>query len=210
MRKRKEEKTDEVNEGLEDYSLDGEEQEEQQTDAIETNDEPDTDVQEKSCDCHKDCECHDEDCDCESCEKPSQENEYLLMAQHLQADFDNYRKRVAEQLDVQRQEGIKSVLEAFLPALDSFSEAKKSITDEVVLSGINMIESKIMDALERLNVKRIPSVGEKFDPYLHNVIAVMEDESKDQDVILQEYQSGWTLNDKVIRYSKVVVNKKGE
>ncbi len=158
------------------------------------------------------CECEDENCEChkENCTCSDKANEYLQMAQRLQADFDNYRKRVAEQLDYQRQEGVKSVIEAFLPAIDSFSEAKKSVTDDAVLSGINMIEGKIMEALERLNVKKIQSVGEKFDPYLHNVIAVMADESKENDEILQEFQSGWTLNDKVIRYSKVVVNKKGE
>ncbi len=165
---------------------------------------------EETCDdetcCDENCECHKENCTCQS----DKASEYLQMAQRLQADFDNYRKRVAEQLDYQKQEGVKSVIEAFLPAIDSFSEAKKSVTDEAVLSGINMIEGKIMDALERLNVKKIQSVGEKFDPYLHNVIAVMADESKENDEILQEYQSGWTLNGKVIRYSKVVVNKKGE
>lgn len=161
-----------------------------------------------------DCEQEMENCECEHehhhhhHEKRDLAGEYLAMAQRLQADFDNYRKRVAEQLDYQRQEGIKSVIEVFLPCLDAFKEAKKSVKEESTLAGINMVEEKILNALASLNVQKIDAVGQKFDPHLHNVIAMMNDSSKDDDIILEEYQSGWTMNGKVIRYSKVVVNKK--
>lgn len=179
-------------------------------------------------DCHHheeghECHCHDEhDCCCddecgcgdECCgHHPSVEEvagQYLAMAQRLQADFDNYRKRVAEQLDYQREEGKKSVIEVFLPCLDTFKEAKKSITDESVLAGVNMIEEKILNALKSLKVEKIDTVGQKFDHNLHEVIAVLKDEQKDNDIILDEFQAGYTLNGKVIRYSKVIVNKKGE
>lgn len=175
----------------------------------------------EECDCDE-YACEEEACDChdESCgghahehehhhhEKRDLAEEYLAMAQRLQADFDNYRKRVAEQLDRERQEGIKSVVEVFLPCLDAFREAKKSVKDENALTGINMVEEKILNAFSSLKVEKIGAVGQKFDPHLHNVIAVLKDESKDDDIILEEYQSGWTMNGKVIRYSKVVVNKK--
>lgn len=179
----------EETEGLENFSLD-EEKEDSECEC--------------GCEHHHKHECHKEHCECENHAKVDQ---YLEMAQRLQADFDNYRKRVAEQLDYQRQEGVKSVIEVFLPCLDTFKEAKKNIADESVLAGINMIEGKILDSLKTLNVEKIASIGEKFNPNLHNVIAVMSDDSKDEDVILEEYQSGWTINGKVIRYSKVVVNK---
>ena len=70
-----------------------------------------------------------------------------------------------------------------------------------------MIENKILAALKTLGVEKTPSVGEKFNHNLHEVIAVLRDESKESDIVLDEYQSGWTLNGKVIRYSKVIVNK---
>ncbi len=185
----------------------------------------------EECTCGHECDCHHEHvedhkhhkkhkhhhedeccghCDCEHEEKECCDQEagqYLLMAQRLQADFDNYRKRVAEQLDLQREEGKKSVIEVFLPCLDTFKEAKKSISDENVLSGVNMIENKILAALKTLGVEKTPSVGEKFNHNLHEVIAVLRDESKESDIILDEYQSGWTMHGKVIRYSKVIVNK---
>lgn len=162
-------------------------------------------------DCHCDddkCDCDDKNCQCDCDREKNQAAEYLALAQRLQADFENYRKRVAEQLDREKQEGVKSVIEVFLPCLDTFKEAKKSIADEKVIAGINMIEDKILNALATLHVEKINSIGEKFDPHLHNVIAMLNNPEVDDDVILEEYQSGWTLNGKVIRYAKVIVNKK--
>jgi molecular chaperone GrpE len=154
---------------------------------------------------HHHCECEDDECDCHN----NEAGQYLLMAQRLQADFDNYRKHVAEQLDWQKEEGKRSVIEVFLPCLDTFKEAKKSITDENVLSGVNMIENKIISALKSLNVEKIETIGQKYNHNLHEVIAVMKDETKEDDTILEEYQAGYTFGGKVIRYSKVVVNKLG-
>lgn len=177
---------------------------------------------EHKCKCHEgrhECHCHDHDCECDddcdvNCDCDCHDHErvdmYLAMAQRLQADFDNYRKRVAEQLDYQREEGKKSVIAAFLPCLDTFKEAKKNISDENILSGINMIEDKILNTLKSLKVEKIEAVGQPFNHNLHEVIAVMADPSKENDIILDEYQAGYTLNGKVIRYSKVIVNKKGE
>ena len=193
MKKKNDEKFEQENEDLEDFSLDEQ-------------------GESNHCCCEHD-ECEEKhECKCaqhgKNCHGQSEEDgQYLLMAQRLQADFDNYRRRVSDQLDRERQEGAKSVIEVFLPCLDTFKEAKKSITDEKVLSGVNMIENKILEALASLKVEKIASIGQKFDPNLHNVIAVMEDKTKENDIILEEYQSGWTYNGRVLRYAKVIVNK---
>ena len=191
---------------------------------------------EKTCDCDKKCEekehkcncesgepCECEECECENChcehcegekdiedetEQPATD-QYLALAQRVQADFENYRRRMADQLVLERQEGVISVIDVFLPCLDTFKEAKKSITDEKVLEGVNMIENKILSALDRLKVEKIETIGKPFDPNLHEVIAVMNDESKEDNIILDEYQAGYKFNGKVIRYSKVIVNKRG-
>lgn len=177
----------------------------------------------EECECGEECECkenqecncqhesaeeHDGECTEVHCEEISDKaTEYLQMAQRLQADFQNYRKHVAEDLERAREDGAESVIEAFLPSLDTFKEAKKNIADETVLQGINMIENKILDALAKLKVEKIETVGQKFDPHRHNVIAVSTDESQEDGVILEEFQSGWMKGDKVIRYSTVLVNK---
>ena len=166
--------------------------------------------QEQHCKCEDDCQCDDkcdENCDCK-CHDHEKVDAYLAMAQRLQADFDNYRKHVADQLDYQRKEGIRSVIEVFLPCLDTFKEAKKSITDEKVLSGVNMIEEKILTALKSLNVEKIETVGKVFDHNLHEAIATVKDEDKDENVILEEFQAGYKFNGRVIRYAKVIINKK--
>ena len=137
-----------------------------------------------------------------------QKDEYLLMAQRIQADFDNFRRHANEDIARAKENGQISVIDAFLPCLDTFKEAKKSIQDENVLKGIEMIENKIVDTLKNLGVEKIDSIGKVYDPHLHNVIAVVKDESKENDIILDEYQAGYKFNDKVIRYSKVIVNKK--
>ena len=180
------------------------------------------------CDCEDDCKCEEnnkcnDDCSCKGCHCEENEEgchhkhhknerkdapDYLALAQRIQAEFENYRRRMADQLVIERQEGIVSVINVFLPCLDTFKEAKKSITDEKVLEGVNMIENKIMDALDRLEVERIEAVGQKFDPNFHDVIAVMHNENYDDDIILEEYQAGYKYKGKVIRYSKVIVNKK--
>lgn len=140
----------------------------------------------------------------------SKEEEYLNMARVIQADFDNFRKKSYEQILQARQEGEIEAIEAFLPALDSFNEAKKMITDEKVLEGVEMIEKKILEALKMLGVEKIEAEGKPFDHNLHNAILVTHDNSLDDDVVSAEYQAGYKFKDKVIRYSQVIVNKKEE
>ncbi len=156
------------------------------------------------CDCEEECECG-ENCEC-ACEE--EKDKYLLLAQQVQADFDNFRRRSREEIERARTSGQVSVIEAFLPCLDTFKEAKKLITDESVLQGVEMIENKILSALKELGVEKIESVGQVYSPHLHNAIAVMRDESKENDIILEEFQAGYKYKDKVIRYAKVIVNKK--
>lgn len=133
---------------------------------------------------------------------------YLEMAQRLQADFENYRRRSLEQISKAKEDGKISVIEVFLPCLDTFKIAKKAIKDEKSLQGVEMIENKILNTLKDLGVEKINSIGEKYDPNLHEAITVMRNEEVENDIILEEFQAGYKYNDKVIRYAKVIVNKK--
>lgn len=159
------------------------------------------DINKSSCECENDCSCENEKVQAES---------YLNLAKQIQADFDNFRKRSIEENKQARINGQVSVMEAFLPCLDTFKESKKSITDEGVLKGVEMIENKINETLKTLGLEKIETIGQVYNPHLHNVIAVMKDQTKDNDIILDEYQAGYKFNDKVIRYAKVIVNKKEE
>lgn len=164
----------------------------------------------EECDCDENCDCEHEECEHEcGCEHDNDKSEeYLNLARQIQADFENFRRRTIEDLKQARFSGQASVIEAFLPCLDTFKEAKKSISDPDVLKGVEMIENKINDALAQIGVEKIISIGEKYNPHIHNVIAVLSVADKDDDIILDEYQAGYVLNGKVIRYAKVIVNKK--
>ena len=168
------------------------------------------------CDCGENCRCHEghrcnENCDCENevhvcdCENT---NEYLELARRVQADFENFRRHAIEDIKKARIDGQVSVVEAFLPCLDIFKEAKKSINDESVLKGVEMVENKIISSLESLGVKKLESIGQVYNPRFHNVIAVVKNEELENDIIIDEYQAGYEFNGKIIRDAKVIVNKK--
>ena len=171
------------------------------------------DLKEEKCTCenheHKCCcENHGEEnhtCNCEKHEKEN--NEYLEMAQRLQAEFDNYRKRSADIVKNARIEGIAECASKVLPALDAFEKAKAIITDEKVLQGVEMIESGLKQSLRTLEIEEIEVLGLPLDPNNANVVAVICDNSLEDGVVAQVYQAGYKLKDRVLRYAQVVVNK---
>ena len=125
----------------------------------------------------------------------------------LEKDFENYRKRSREEVEKSFADGQTKALETILPALDSFKKAKKMILDEASIEGVNLIEKSIMQALEKLGVKKIKAVGEKFNPELHNAILSVQDDKAKSGYIVEETESGYTLGNMVIKYSQVVVAK---
>ena len=142
--------------------------------------------------------------------KNEEQEDYKRLLQVVQADFDNYRKRSLNMLNEAKLDGQINVIMRVLPALDSFKKAKPMINDPNILKGVEMIENDLFESLKSLGLEKIACEGEKFDPNLHNVIMVQNDNSLDDDVIVDVYQDGYKLNDKVVRYSQVVINKKGE
>lgn len=159
----------------------------------------------KECCCENEC-CNEHKCECEcSCEP--EKNEYLEMAQRIQAEFDNYRKRSNDIVKVSRQDGIIEAVLRFLPAIDAIGKAKQMITDPKTLEGINLIEKELKNSLKALNIEEIEAQGKVFDPKFHNVIAVKYDNSLGDSVITDVYQAGYKIGDRVLRYSQVIVNK---
>ncbi len=134
-------------------------------------------------------------------------DEYLNMARVIQADFDNYRKKSAESLRQAKIDGVIEALEIFIPCLDVFKKAKNMISDENSRKGIEMLENEIMSSLKTLGVEKIETIGKQFDPNIHHCLMVMEDKTKPDNVVLDEYQAGYKYKDKIIKYSQVIVNK---
>ncbi len=132
---------------------------------------------------------------------------YLNTARQLQADFDNFRRINKDAKKVGFEEGLVKACEALLPALDSFKKARRVIMDKNSLNGIKMIEDSIIEALERLKVKKIPTIGQVFDPQFHNAVVLLDDFKAKSNTIIEELQAGFIYEGKVIRYAQVVVAK---
>lgn len=126
--------------------------------------------------------------------------------QRLQAEFENYQKRTEKQCQDFAKYANQELIKELLPVLDNFDLAIKNSDDpEKFRKGVELIYSEIHDILERSGLKPIPA-DKEFNPELHE--ALMVEKSDKDNIILEEFQKGYTLNSKVIRHSKVKVGKK--
>jgi len=129
------------------------------------------------------------------------------MCQQLQADFANYRKRNASLAQESHEKGVFEAVEALLPALDAVKSAKKQITDEQTLSGLNMIEKEFISNLSSLGIEPIATVGTQFDPNIHNAVVAESVEGVESGEIIEEYKAGFIAKDKVVRVAMVKIAK---
>ncbi len=159
----------------------------------------------ESCDCGEDCKCTDDEKCSEEC-TCGEKKDYLNDLLRVQAEFDNYRKRMQSALGDARQDGFMDAIEQFLPALDSFKMATNMITDKNTLMGIQFIEKGILDTLSKMGVEEIIATGE-FNPELHQAIDTDTTADVESGHIVKEAYKGFTYKGKVIRYSQVIVKK---
>ena len=129
----------------------------------------------------------------------------------LQADFENYKRRV--QMDKQAAEKYRaqSLVSDILPALDNFERAMQvEATDEQtksLLQGMEMVHRQLLEALNKEGVEVIEAVGKQFDPNEHQAIMQVEDSEFESNAVVEEFQKGYKLKDRVIRPSMVKVNQ---
>lgn len=126
----------------------------------------------------------------------------------LQADFDNYRKRTAENNKKLKEDGVVDVIEKVIPLLDTMKQGITLIPDEKVADGLKMIYKQFNEMLGSFGVTEIPALGEQFDPNLHNaVMQVKVKDEKNVNVIVEVFNKGYRLGDRIIRHSVVKVGK---
>ena len=134
--------------------------------------------------------------------------EYLQLAQRVQADFENFRRRNESVRADAYADGRKDVAAVMLPVLDNLEravEAAAGSQDEALKSGVEMVLKQMTDAYEKLNVKPINRVGEKFDPNLENAILQGTEEEGEPGTVCQVLQKGYMIWDKVLRHAMVKV-----
>jgi len=128
--------------------------------------------------------------------------------QRLQAEFENYKKRIEKEKVEFLSYAKADLIAKLLPILDSFELALKNTTDkDKFIKGVELIFAQLYSLLESEGLKPINALGEKFNPYKHEVLMKQESD-KEEDTVLEEMQKGYMLNDKILRHSKVKVSKK--
>ena len=122
------------------------------------------------------------------------------------AEYDNFRKRSQREKDAIYGDATAESVKKLLPVLDSFERALNyECKDEEFKKGISLIQNTLKEVFDSMGVKEIPDVGEQFDPNLHEAVMHTEDPAYGENVITDCYRKGYTLNDKVIRFSMVIV-----
>jgi molecular chaperone GrpE len=129
----------------------------------------------------------------------------------LQADFDNYRRRARLDQEAAEKYRAQSLVSEILPALDNFERALKvEVTDDKMkslLQGMEMVYRQLVEAVKKEGVEVIEAVGQPFDPHLHQAVMQVEDSSFEPNTIIEEFQKGYKLKDRIIRPSMVKVNQ---
>lgn len=122
------------------------------------------------------------------------------------AEFDNYKKRSAKEKDGLYNSLIADIVSNFLPILDNLEKAAQTETkDEEYKKGIELVLKQFKDVLSAKGVTEIESVGKTFDPELHEAVSSIQDETKGEKEIVQEYRKGYMIGNRVIRHSMVIV-----
>ena len=139
---------------------------------------------------------------------PGKDEVALLTDKYLRicAEYDNFRKRTQKEKDNLYGDIRANVISSFLPVYDNLVRALAAETqDEAYRKGVEMIMNQFNSTLEKLGASEIKAVGEKFDPALHNAVMHVDDETKGENEIVEEFQKGFKIGDKVIRFSMVKV-----
>ena len=128
-----------------------------------------------------------------------------------QADFINYRKRQTQEQDSFLKFANQKLILDLLPVIDNFQRAFQHVPDNIKneqwVIGTLAIEKQFMQVLEKIGVQKMNTVGQKFDPHQHEILTTGEQPNTEKDIIIEEFEAGYLLADKVLRPAKVKVQK---
>ncbi len=134
-------------------------------------------------------------------------NQYL----RISADYSNFQKRVPKQIADTLAYEHEKVIRTLLPALDNFEltlkNAESAENAQAIIKGVKIIYDQMLDILKSHGAEQIKALGEKFDPAMHQAILHQAKPEQGENVVLEEFQRGYKLNGRVLRPSRVVINK---
>ena len=128
------------------------------------------------------------------------------------ADYQNLQRRSAKEVLEARSRGAEEFVKKLLPVIDTMEKAMEQISkanvDKKVMDGLEMFSIQFTDVLEKEGLKEIPAKGQKFDPNFHEAMCKRTVEEQDDEVVLTEFEKGFTFKDRVLRTAKVEINHK--
>ncbi len=138
-------------------------------------------------------------------------NILLAQYQRVSADYANFQKRVPKQIADTIAYEKERLIRTLLPVLDNFEHtlqiACSAENVDALVKGVRIIYDQLLDVLKSHNVEQVNALGEEFDPVVHEAITHQANPEKKEGVVLEELQKGYRLNGRVIRPSRVVINK---
>ena len=139
-------------------------------------------------------------------EASSEPEDYLALAQRIQADFENYRKRAAREAAAAGERARGGLVRELLPVVDNLERALASAEDveQHLAEGVRLVHSELIAVLERNGIQQFDPAGEKFDPSEHEALSVRDD--GDPGVVLEVVEKGYRSNGNVLRPARVVVS----
>ena len=139
--------------------------------------------------------------------KAAERDEYLALAQRTQADFENYRKRVAREAAQAEVRGVARLAKELLPGLDNLDRALATEDEQGthLAEGVRLVQADLIAALARVGLEAYSPNGERFDPELHEAMAQRPAQGVESGTIIEVYQPGYLLAGQVIRPARVVV-----
>ena len=133
----------------------------------------------------------------------AQEHDQFL---RLAAEYDNFRKRTQREKDGIYQDAVADTVKKFLPVYDNLERALHHETaDEAYKKGVEMTMNQLKEVLTKLGITEIPAQGQPFDPKYHNAVMHVEDESAGENTVVEVFQQGYAMDDKVLRFAMVKV-----
>jgi molecular chaperone GrpE len=141
-------------------------------------------------------------------EERKRNEEYLTNLRYLQADFENYRKRVDREIRELEEFSTLGLVRKLIPVLDDLDLAVASATkaeDKGLLEGVKMVQKSLGSALESEGLQGIEAVGAPFDPSAHEAVDKVQGKDNSEDMVVEEMRKGYTFKGKVLRPSAVKV-----
>lgn len=139
-------------------------------------------------------------------EKQEELDEITDRYKRILAEFENHKKRSQKEREGLYNSILGDIVEVILPILDNLENAVKVETsDENYKKGVELVLKQFQDVLKSKGVEEIKALGETFDPEVHEAVSSIQDDTKGEKEIVQEYRKGYRIGSKIVRHSMVVV-----